>query len=93
MLDRSIERAQAQLGTGEATTKSLTVTINLDPSVQLPQQGLLIISAHDENGSPMPIAARRVPLSGQFPLTVMLDDNDSMIPERLMSSLPKLMVK
>lgn len=93
MLNRSIERAQAQLSPKGVTAKSVAVTVDIAPNVQMPQQGLLIISAHDENGSPMPIAARRVPLSGSFPVTITLDDNDSMIPERLLSSQSKLMVK
>ncbi|MDX1302319.1 c-type cytochrome biogenesis protein CcmI [Photobacterium sp.] len=93
MLNRSIERAQSRLGNAVNTATSVTVKVNLDPSVSLPAQGLVIISVHPADGSPMPVAARRLSLSSQFPLTVTLDDNDSMIPERKLSSLPSMIVK
>ncbi|PSU51658.1 c-type cytochrome biogenesis protein CcmI [Photobacterium frigidiphilum] len=72
---------------------SVTVNVALDPAVLLPAQGFLILSVHSADGAPMPIAARRMPLSSQFPITVTLDDKDSMIPERKMSSLSEMIVK
>ncbi|PSW07563.1 c-type cytochrome biogenesis protein CcmI [Photobacterium lipolyticum] len=93
MLNRSIERAQSRLGKAANTATSVTVKVNLDPAVSLPAQGLVIISIHTADGSPMPVAARRLPLSSTFPLTVTLDDSDSMIPERKLSSLPEMIVK
>ncbi len=70
----------------------MSVTVTLDEDVVLPEQGVLIISVHSADGAPMPIAAKRLPIN-QFPLTVELTDADSMIPERLMSSLPEVLVK
>ncbi|EOD80154.1 Cytochrome c heme lyase subunit CcmH [Grimontia indica] len=90
MLDRSIQRAEAQMGAGEG--QSVSVTISLDEQVQLPSEGVLIVSVHSADGAPMPVAAKRLPLS-RFPVEVELTDADSMIPERLMSSLPEVMVK
>lgn len=90
MLDRSIARAQAQLGAGQG--QSVSVNISLDNSVQLPEQGVLIVSVHSADGAPMPVAAKRLPLN-QFPIKVELTDADSMIPERLMSSLPEVLVR
>ncbi len=96
MLDRSIERAQAQISQASqqaaTPTKTVSVKVELDPSVSLPTQGVVIISIHSADGAPMPVAARRMPLS-QFPITLTLSDSDSMIPERLMSSLPNMIVK
>lgn len=95
MLDRSIERAQAQITQASeqaANPKTVSVKVELDPSVTLPTQGIVIVSVHSADGAPMPVAARRMPLS-QFPLTLTLSDSDSMIPERLMSSLPTMIVK
>lgn len=95
MLDRSIERAQAQITQASeqaANPKTVSVKVELDPSVTLPSQGIVIVSVHSADGAPMPVAARRMPLS-QFPLTLTLSDSDSMIPERLMSSLPTMIVK
>ncbi|WP_407331039.1 c-type cytochrome biogenesis protein CcmI [Enterovibrio sp. 27052020O] len=90
MLDRSIARAQAQVGAGNGQTVS--VTISLDDAVGIPDEGILIVSVHSADGAPMPVAAKRIPLSS-FPLDVELTDADSMIPERLMSSLPNVLVK
>ncbi|WP_325891999.1 c-type cytochrome biogenesis protein CcmI [Grimontia sp. NTOU-MAR1] len=90
MLERSIQRAEAQIGAGEG--QSVSVTISLDDQVQLPSEGVLIVSVHSADGAPMPVAAKRIPLS-QFPVEVELTDADSMIPERLLSSLPEVMVK
>lgn len=92
MLNRSIERAQAEMGKTTNTATSVSVTVELDPSVQLPAQGLVIISVHSADGAPMPVAAKRLPLSA-FPLTLTLDDSDSMIPERPMTSLPEMIIK
>ncbi|WP_299016248.1 c-type cytochrome biogenesis protein CcmI [uncultured Photobacterium sp.] len=92
MLDRSIERARAQVTQASNTETTVSVKVELDPTVKLPSQGLVIISVHSADGSPMPVAARRVPLS-QFPISLTMTDSDSMIPERLMSSLPQMIVK
>ncbi|WP_394210688.1 c-type cytochrome biogenesis protein CcmI [Enterovibrio calviensis] len=90
MLDRSIARAQAQVGAGNG--QSVSVTISLGEEVGTPNEGVLIVSVHSADGAPMPVAAKRLPLSS-FPLNVELTDADSMIPERLMSSLPNVLVK
>ncbi|MBY5947369.1 c-type cytochrome biogenesis protein CcmI [Photobacterium rosenbergii] len=92
MLDRSIARAQSQLDRGKNTATSVSVTVDLGSSVQLPEQGLVFVSVHSADGAPMPVAARRVPLSA-FPFTITLDDNDSMIPERPMTSLQDMIIK
>ncbi|MGF1737327.1 c-type cytochrome biogenesis protein CcmI [Photobacterium satsumensis] len=92
MLDRSIARAQSQLDRSQNTATSVSVTVDLDPSVELPEQGLVFVSVHSADGAPMPVAARRVPLSA-FPFTLTLDDNDSMIPERPMTSLQDMIIK
>ncbi|MDD1792421.1 c-type cytochrome biogenesis protein CcmI [Enterovibrio sp. ZSDZ42] len=90
MLERSIERAQAQAGAGNG--QSVSVTISLGDEVSVSNEGVLIVSVHSADGAPMPVAAKRLPLS-RFPLSVELTDADSMIPERLMSSLPNVLVK
>ncbi|KXF81332.1 c-type cytochrome biogenesis protein CcmI [Enterovibrio coralii] len=90
MLDRSIERAQVHVGGVEG--QSVSVNIALEDGVKLPEQGVLIVSVHSADGAPMPVAAKRLPLS-RFPLNVELTDVDSMIPERQMSSLPEVIVK
>lgn len=92
MLERSIERARSQVAQESNTATTVSVEVALDPTVKLPSEGLVIVSVHSADGAPMPVAARRIPLS-QFPINLTMTDNDSMIPERLMSSLPEMVVK
>ncbi|MGF1726777.1 c-type cytochrome biogenesis protein CcmI [Photobacterium nomapromontoriensis] len=92
MLNRSIERAEAEMGKTTNTASSVSVTVDLDPSVTLPAKGMVIISVHSADGAPMPVAAKRLPLSA-FPLTLTLSDSDSMIPERPLTSLSEMIIK
>ena len=92
MLKRSIERAHAQMGTKQDKGKSVSVTISLAEGIIVPKDGVLIVSVHSAEGAPMPIAAKKLPLN-QFPVTIDITDNDSMISERLLSSLSDVMVK
>lgn len=92
MLERSIERALSRINGPDGSELSVPVTVNLGSNVQLPEQGVVIVSVHPANGAPMPVAAVRLPLD-QFPLTLSLDDSNSMIPERALSSLETLMVR
>lgn len=90
MLDRSIAKVDSLLNQGQG--QSVTVSISLDPSIKLPSEGVLFVSAHSADGAPVPIAAKRLPLT-QFPLEIELTDADSMIPERVLSSLSSFMLK
>ncbi|MFC5078232.1 Cytochrome c-type biogenesis protein CcmH precursor [Vibrio thalassae] len=92
MLSRSIESAKARMGEPIVEGKSIAVTISLDPEVRVPQDAALIVSVHPADGSPMPVAASRYPL-GTFPRTVVLDDNNSMMEGRKLSSLDGLIVR
>lgn len=92
MLARSIENAQKQMGQQVGTGQSVSVTVNVSEQVQADPNSALIVSVHTADGSPMPIAAARYPL-GSFPRTVVLDDGNSMLAERKLSSLESLMVR
>ncbi|MGF1775117.1 c-type cytochrome biogenesis protein CcmI [Vibrio wakamikoensis] len=92
MLTRSIENAQAKMGEPIVEGKSVAVTITVSSDVSLPQDAALIVSVHPADGSPMPVAAARYPL-GTFPRTVVLDDNNSMMQGRKLSSLDGLIVR
>ncbi|EKO3903489.1 c-type cytochrome biogenesis protein CcmI [Vibrio fluvialis] len=92
MLTRSIDSAKRKMGEGVVEGKSVSVTISLADNVVLPQNAVLIVSAHSADGAPMPIAAARYPLSS-FPRTVVLDDNNSMMQGRKLSDLSTLMVR
>ncbi|GAL23129.1 cytochrome c heme lyase subunit CcmH [Vibrio maritimus] len=92
MLTRSIENAQAKMGEPIVQGKSVAVNISVSPNARLPQDAALIVSVHPADGSPMPVAAARYPL-GTFPRTVVLDDNNSMMEGRKLSSLEGLIVR
>lgn len=90
MIKRSIERAKKQMNVN--TGETVSVVISLDPKVTIPQNGVLFVSVHSADGAPMPIAAKKLRLD-KFPVHVDLNDQDSMLPERLLSSLSKVLVK
>ncbi|MBW3696402.1 c-type cytochrome biogenesis protein CcmI [Vibrio sp. T187] len=92
MLSRSIESATKKMGSNIATGKSVAVTLDLADTVNADPNSVLIVSVHGADGSPMPIAAARYPL-GSFPRTVVLDDGNSMMEGRNLSSLESLMVR
>ncbi|KFA96515.1 MULTISPECIES: c-type cytochrome biogenesis protein CcmI [Vibrio] len=92
MLSRSIESAKARMGEPIVQGKSVAVTISLSPDARIPDDAALIVSVHPADGSPMPVAAARYPL-GTFPRTVVLDDNNSMMEGRKLSSLDGLIVR
>ncbi|MEL7290971.1 MAG: c-type cytochrome biogenesis protein CcmI [Pseudomonadota bacterium] len=92
MLSRSIENAQQQMGQQIGTGQSVSVTISLGQEVSADPDAALIVSIHSADGSPMPVAAARYPV-GTFPRTVVLDDGNSMLQERKLSSLDSLMVR
>lgn len=92
MLTRSIQNAQAKMGEPIVEGKSVAVTINVAPQASFPEDSALIVSVHPADGSPMPVAAARYPL-GTFPRTVVLDDNNSMMQGRKLSSLEGLIVR
>ncbi|MBY6198780.1 c-type cytochrome biogenesis protein CcmI [Vibrio hangzhouensis] len=92
MLTRSIESAKARMGEPVVKGESVAVEISLSSGVQVSEGAALIVSVHPADGSPMPVAAARYPL-GSFPRTVVLDDNNSMMEGRKLSSLEGLLVR
>ncbi len=93
MLSRSIDSARKQMGeTAVSPDQSVAVTIKLAPEAQIDTNGVLIVSVHRADGSPMPVAAARYPLAS-FPRTVVLDDDNAMMQGSKLSSLDKLLVR
>ncbi|MGL4829147.1 MAG: c-type cytochrome biogenesis protein CcmI [Vibrio sp.] len=91
MLSRSIESARKKMGEGIADGKSVKVTINVAEQVRIDPNAVLIVSVHAPD-SPMPVAAARYPI-GEFPRTVVLDDNNSMMQGSKLSSLESYVVR
>ncbi|MGX9417303.1 c-type cytochrome biogenesis protein CcmI [Vibrio sp. WJH972] len=92
-LDKKIKEADGLLQKqSPISSKSIKVTVNVAPNIPVTQDMAVIVSIHDEFGSPMPVAAVRLNALS-FPLTVELNDNSSLIEERLLSSLEQFRVK
>jgi cytochrome c-type biogenesis protein CcmI len=72
--------------------KQVNVTIALGSDVKITSNMVMIVSVHDEMGSPMPVAAVRLNVP-DFPVTVSLDDRNSLIEQRLLSSLERFIVR
>lgn len=92
MLTRSIESAQRNMAASKPEAQSVEVTIRLSDEVKIPANGVLIISIHSADGAPVPIAAGRYPV-GRFPMTVSLDDTNSMMEGNQLSALESLIVR
>ena len=92
MLTRSIERAQSKISPEANLDKQVPITVNLGSNVTLPSQGVVIVSIHPADGSPMPVAAARIPLS-RFPLKIMMSDDNNMIEQRKLSDMPNFIVR
>ncbi|CFR03312.1 VacJ lipoprotein [Yersinia frederiksenii] len=90
VIKRSIAQAKSQAGQETATLR-IEVSLSSDAAQTLPQQGMLVISVTD-GANPVPVAVKQLPLS-RFPLSVVLDDSDAMMPERLLSSLQQVNVR
>ncbi|MDD9195531.1 c-type cytochrome biogenesis protein CcmI [Aliivibrio sp. S3MY1] len=92
MLTRSIERAQSKINPEANLDKQVPITLSLGSNVTLPSQGVVIVSIHPADGSPMPIAAVRVPLS-RFPLKIMMSDENNMIEQSKLTDMPNFIVR
>ncbi|ATM95049.1 VacJ lipoprotein [Yersinia frederiksenii] len=90
VIKRSIAQAKSQAGQETATLR-IEVSLSSDAAQKLPQQGMLVISVTD-GANPVPVAVKQLPLS-RFPLSVVLDDSNAMMPERLLSSLQQVNVR
>ncbi len=93
MLERSIALAQKQLsGSKVVHGVSVPVKVSLAKGVSVNPNSVLIVSVHTADGSPMPVAAARYPAT-KFPVSIVLDDSNSMIQGRKISDLKDLIVK
>lgn len=93
MLERSIASAQRAMGdTSAALPGAVRIEVSLNDQVEMPEQGVLIVSVHRSDGSPMPVAAARFGL-GSFPRTIMMDDGNSMMEGQKLSDLDEFIVR
>lgn len=77
---------------GPATsTASITVSVSLDPALlmRLPQNAVLFVIARQPDGAPIPVAVEKLP-AVRFPVTVTLNDDDSLMPTTRLSQLERV---
>nr|MBA2817013.1 cytochrome c-type biogenesis protein CcmI [Candidatus Pantoea persica] len=90
MIERSIEQAKTD-ASQQNTQLALTVTLTPEAEKMLPPGGVIYISVSDSVLS-VPVAVKRLPLS-YFPLSLTLDDSNTMMPERLLSAQHQVQVR
>jgi cytochrome c-type biogenesis protein CcmH len=70
---------------------TITVSVSLDPALamQYPDGASVFVIARQADGAPMPVAVEKLQ-AARFPLTVTLDDSDSLMPTMKLSQLDKI---
>lgn len=98
LLADNIARAEAMINrTGSAEPPDaparIDVTVDLAPELreQLLPEDTLFIFARAMSGPPLPLAAVRHPAT-DFPISVVLDDSNAMLPEMTLSDFPDIVV-
>jgi cytochrome c-type biogenesis protein CcmI len=90
MLESSIRKARANMG--ESMADMVAVEIRVADDVPVNPNGVLVVSVHRADGSPMPVAAARYNV-GAFPRTLVLDDGNSMMQGQNLSDLDAFIVR
>ncbi|WP_312978190.1 c-type cytochrome biogenesis protein CcmI [Atlantibacter sp.] len=90
VIERSIAQAEAQTGVDNAP---LAVKITLSPEAQqsVAANGTVFVTVVSES-SPVPVAVKKLPV-GQFPMTLNIDDSNTMMPGGSLSSLHQGWIK
>jgi cytochrome c-type biogenesis protein CcmH len=87
------DSSPASDGSAAAREPRLTVQVDITPALraQLRSSDVLFVYARAPEGSPVPIAIRRL-AAASLPTTVVLDDSTSMMPQLKLSTLPEVVV-
>ncbi|WP_313080046.1 c-type cytochrome biogenesis protein CcmI [Atlantibacter sp.] len=90
VIERSIAQAQAQTSVDNAP---LAVKITLSPEAQqsMTANSTVFVTVVGES-SPVPVAVKKLPV-GQFPMTLKIDDSNTMMPGGSLSSLHQGWIK
>jgi cytochrome c-type biogenesis protein CcmH len=83
----------AVYGNAEAGAARLTIRVDIDPALRgrVGNGDILFVYARAVEGSRVPIAIRQMPAT-ELPVTVVLDDSTSMMPQLKLSALPEVVV-
>ena len=80
MIEETQQRMQTEAAAPASSSRQIQVTISLDPNIktQVSAEEVVFVYARAVDGPPMPLAAKRIVVS-KFPLTVNLNENDTMM--------------
>jgi len=97
-LQAGIDRAQefkARLGNGpeddliiedpNSRKRSIKVEVSLSAEVPFTSDQVVFVAAVHDSGPPMPLAAKKIP-AGQLPISIILSDEDAVMPGQELSS-------
>ena len=94
-LEQMNEQERAQVKTQQKTVQpaAIQVTVNIAQNImsQLPKDADLFVLAKAENGSPMPLAVKRLTVN-EWPITVTLDDSMAMMPSLRLSQFKNIVL-
>lgn len=90
-IDAGMEPLPDAVPVEAASPVKITLSVSLDPrlAMQYPDGASLFVIARQTDGSPVPVAVKKLQVAG-FPLTVVLDDNDSLMPTKKLSELEQV---
>ncbi|WP_319380784.1 hypothetical protein [Thiomicrorhabdus sp.] len=98
LLEQVGRKPAIQAGSGLGSTKSapptrssITVEIQAEQPIQLPQGVTLFVYAKAFEGPPMPIAAKKIPIE-QLPQKVVLSAQDELMPSRKLQDFDQLKI-
>ncbi|MGY0619729.1 tetratricopeptide repeat protein [Lysobacter sp. A378] len=80
-----------EVAVADASAVRITISVSLDPALamQYPQGASVFVIARQASGAPMPVAVEKLQAT-QFPFTIVLDDNDSLMPTMKLSQLDQV---
>jgi cytochrome c-type biogenesis protein CcmH len=88
-LQNGIKKARNLLG--DTADVQLAITLGIDKSIQFSADQLVFLAVVQADGSPMPIAARKL-TANQLPTEILLSDNDALMDGRSLSAAGKVRV-
>ena len=88
-LQNGIQKARNLLG--DTAEVQIAIALSIDNNIQFTADQLVFIAVIEADGTPMPIAARKL-VASQLPTEILLSDSDALVNGRSLSSVGKIRV-
>jgi cytochrome c-type biogenesis protein CcmH len=88
-LQNGIQKARNLLG--DTAEVQVAIALSIDNNIQFTADQLVFIAVIEADGTPMPIAARKL-VASQLPTEILLSDSDALVNGRSLSSVGKIRV-